>query len=156
MGPVTDVLVYLVIALVAVPPWAAYRRLIRAPRKGNAMRALDQTHQLQVHAHAWRIPACSRDFGYIAPGKVVTTVALHFGQVALFQRWSTTMLNPIIRAGVHGGVGTVSVDGQLMLGLHVHLTVDLDRGVVDALGVHGIVTHGHVEQLVAAAKRVTS
>lgn len=82
------------------------------------------------------------------------TIRLRDHEVDLFHRWAQHLGMPLIAVAACGTA--LVVDGQLMCGHRVHVTVRVDSSAVRAAGVHGVLTLGHVTQIAHAGTRVTA
>jgi hypothetical protein len=113
---------------------------------------LDMLQRIVDHANAWGLD--DDGLARVSFTGTAPTIRLKDHEVDLFHRWAQHLGMPLIAVAACGTA--LVVDGQLMCGHRVHVTVRVDSSAVRAAGVHGVLTLGHVTQIAHAGTRVVA
>lgn len=116
------------------------------------MNQFDALQHIVDHAQAWGID----DDGItrVSFSKLAPTIRLRDHDVTLFHRWAQHLTMPLISIATTGTA--LIVDGQLMCGHRVHVTVRVDPTTIQRAGAHGMLTLGHVTQIAQAGTRAVA
>lgn len=114
------------------------------------MNQFDMLQHIVDHAHAWGID--DDGLARISFTGPAPTIRLKDREVDQFRRWAQHLHMPLIAVAACGTA--LVVDGQLMSGHRVHVTVRVSSTAVRAAGVHGVLTLGHVTQIAHAGTQV--
>lgn len=116
------------------------------------MNQFDALQKIVAHARAWGID--DDGIARVSFHGTAPTIRLKDHEIGLFRRWAEHLHLPLI--AVSPSSTALVVDGQLMCGHRVHVTVRVDSTAVRAAGVHGVLALGHIDQVAQTGTRVTA